>query len=366
MTQVLAPESLMEEVVDRAKLLDMLDANNSSRDAATRLIQGRMLSLSQDSVGCRVVQRALEVCSLRQQLALVKELHGNVAELITSPHGIHVLQKTVCLLPPWRSSFIAQESTRLIQGHMLSLSQDSAGCRVVQRALEVCSKRQQGALVEELHGNVTELIRSPHGNYVLQKIVCLLPPSSSSFIAQEFTGTASEIAHGEYGCRVVMRLFENCMTNSATVALADELLLDSASLCRGKFGHHTMEKLLQHGLPRHRRALVETIMQNLWTNAMDRSATYVLKAAFSHAEWGPDEEGQVPDEEGGLRCALADPRCALAEGLMQKGESGVKELQSSEWGKHVFRALRWFVGRHHESMSSKRFNPSALQALLRI
>merc|ERR1712187_1096359 len=133
------------------------------------------------------------------------------------------------------------------------------------------------------------------------------------------------------------------MRDIATLALVEELLVDSTSLCRHEFAKNTMESLLQYGLPEHRRALAETIMQDLWQNATDRGATYVLKAAFSHGE--------------------REERCALAEGLMKRGEYGFKMLRSNAWGIHVFRALRCFVGQHRDIVWNLDINPSALQAL---
>merc|ERR1712187_109001 len=134
------------------------------------------------------------------------------------------------------------------------------------------------------------------------------------------------------------------MRDIATLALVEELLVDSTSLCRHEFAKNTMESLLQYGLPEHRRALAETIMQDLWVNATDRGATYVLRAAFSHAEW--------------------EDRCALAEGLMKKGKYGFNLLRNNEWGIHALKALRWFAGQHHDSMWNLDINPNALQALM--
>merc|ERR1712084_21388 len=106
-----------------------------------------------------------------------------------------------------------------------------------------------------------------------------------------------------------------------------------------------METLLKYGLTQHRHALAETLRRNLWENATDRSATYVIKAAFAHCEW--------------------EDRCALVEGLMQKGEYGFRLLRSSEWGIHVLKTLRWFVGQHPEITQSLDLNPRNVQALFR-
>jgi len=233
-----------------------------------------------------------------------------------------------------------------LQGRVLSLSLDNVGCRVIQRALEVCSTQQQIALIGELHGSVLDLVWSPHGNYVVQKIINLSPSAHSSFIPQELAGTAGDVARAKFGCRVIMRLFEQSVMDTATLAIVDELLLDATAICRHEFAHHTIETLLKFGLPEHRHAIAETLLQNLWENARDRSATYVIKAVFGHCGW--------------------EDRCALVEGLMKKGEYGFRLLKASEWGIHVLKTLRWVVNQHPEITQGLNINPRDLQALFRI
>ena len=51
------------------------------------------------------------------------------------------------------------------------LAREAAGCRVVQAALQHASRSDAEVLALELHGHVREGVASPHGNYVLQRLV---------------------------------------------------------------------------------------------------------------------------------------------------------------------------------------------------
>jgi hypothetical protein len=77
---------------------------------------------------------------------------------------------------------------------------------VVQVALEASGREAKEALVAELHGRVREAILSPHANYVVQKIVEVLPVPLASFVVAELSGAAAGTARLNFGCRVLCRL----------------------------------------------------------------------------------------------------------------------------------------------------------------
>merc|ERR1719450_359156 len=61
-------------------------------------------------------------------------------------------------------------AVKALAGRARELALEPAGCRLLQTAMEV-DPRNAAGLVEELHGFVSELARSPHGNHVLQKVI---------------------------------------------------------------------------------------------------------------------------------------------------------------------------------------------------
>ena len=93
-----------------------------------------------------------------------------------------------------------------LKGNVASLAFDAKGCRLLQRTLELLDVESQVELVCELNGIVTRAVCSPHGNYVLQKFIELIPGDHSKlmFIVQELkeSKSFSMWAEHEYGCRV--------------------------------------------------------------------------------------------------------------------------------------------------------------------
>lgn len=66
----------------------------------------------------------------------------------------------------------------MIQGHVLALSLQMYGCRVVQKALEVLPLEQQRMVVLHLQGQVIRCVRDQNGNHVIQKSIERVKPTT--------------------------------------------------------------------------------------------------------------------------------------------------------------------------------------------
>lgn len=201
----------------------------------------------------------------------------------------------------------------------LRLAFTTAGCHVVQRALEVASRPDAEALAAQFRNHVREAIDDKNANYVVQKFVELLPASSLDFVFEEFKGVVAEVARHRYGCRIICRLLEHFATDPTMVDLITELLAESGNLARHLFGYHVMRALLEHGLPEHRRRVVtEALSGREVRAAKHRQASFVVEKALAFCD--------------------ADSRDALAGGLVSKPGS-VIALAKHQFGRHVVREL---------------------------
>eukprot|EP00928_Gymnodinium_smaydae_P005048 TRINITY_DN11740_c1_g1_i1.p1 TRINITY_DN11740_c1_g1~~TRINITY_DN11740_c1_g1_i1.p1 ORF type:complete len:514 (+),score=63.35 TRINITY_DN11740_c1_g1_i1:53-1543(+) len=167
-----------------------------------------------------------------------------------------------------------------ISGSARWLSLDAAGCRLVQDALKAADQAHAIAIAEELRGSVWTTVTSPYGNYVVQKIIEVLPNSALSFIAEELKSHAVETARHRYGCRVLSRLLEHAGSAPSTVALFDAVLMQVGELCTHNYGHHVMESVLQHGQPNQKSFIVRTLCSKSSRYSIDRNATHVFKAVL--------------------------------------------------------------------------------------
>ncbi|CAE8708987.1 unnamed protein product, partial [Polarella glacialis] len=205
-----------------------------------------------------------------------------------------------------------------LQGDVCRMSGESLGCRVVQLALSVLDRRLADELVGELHGHVREAINSPHGNYVIQKVVEVMPFNSADFVVQELRSQGAATARHRFGCRIICRLMEHSASEEDTAALADEVLEHAEELCRHSFGHHVVQSILEHGLPRQRACIAAALCHDLHRSARNRNASYVIEKALTY-------------------CSEED-RHAISTGLLSSPED-IALLAQNQFGAFVVRAL---------------------------
>mmetsp|Transcript_87470 Transcript_87470/g.271707 ORF Transcript_87470/g.271707 Transcript_87470/m.271707 type:complete len:393 (-) Transcript_87470:143-1321(-) len=209
-----------------------------------------------------------------------------------------------------------------LRGCVVPLAFDAAGCRAVQLALHVADRRSATELAGELRGHVCEAIRSPHANYVIQKVIEAMPVTLSSFVAEELRGVGPAVARHRYGCRVLCRLLEHTSSSASLAEVINELLAETADLCRHSFGHHVMESLLEHGHLVQQQQVVAVLREDLLSHAQHRCASHVVEAALAH-------------------CSAAD-QAAVAGDLLH--EDKMVSLAQNQFGSFVAKALLMLPG----------------------
>ncbi|XP_021317862.1 pumilio homolog 1 [Sorghum bicolor] len=115
-------------------------------------------------------------------------------------------------------------------GHVLPLSHDMYGCRVIQKALDVGEHNQKIVIAKELKHKVLKCVRDQFASHVIQKCVECLPPKHIQFIFRSFCGRAKALSIHPYGSRVIQRVIE----------FANKLSADP-------FGNYVVQHLLEHG-----------------------------------------------------------------------------------------------------------------------
>lgn len=170
-----------------------------------------------------------------------------------------------------------------LSGRVREFSFDLVGCRVVQLALSVAGRSDAASLVGELRGHVRDGVGSPAGNYVIQKLVEVMPMSLVEFVSEELEGVGAVTARHRFGCRVLCRLLEHHPSDGSTgptARLVSEVMESTASLCCHAYGHHVIECALEHGTAEQKHGIAEALQVNIIRNAKNRFASYVLRKAL--------------------------------------------------------------------------------------
>jgi len=174
-----------------------------------------------------------------------------------------------------------------IRGRVWKLSQQSIGCREVQRALDCYqNKADKARLAFELRGHVLEALECPYANHVLQKSINSLWPSDLQFVIDELMsgpGSVERAAMHKYGCRVVQRLLETC-PSTQVAGMAESLVSKADLLIQHAYGNYVIQCLLQNGTALVKRRLVQRLVElpllGVCSNVCSRA---VVKAALCEA-----------------------------------------------------------------------------------
>lgn len=83
-------------------------------------------------------------------------------------------------------------------------------CRVIQKALEVCTLDEKVDMVSELEGHLLRCVRDQNGNHVVQKIIECVPTEHITGLLSTVLAQLVPLAVHSFGCRVVQRILEHC------------------------------------------------------------------------------------------------------------------------------------------------------------
>lgn len=219
-----------------------------------------------------------------------------------------------------------------LRGCIWNLSRHKSGTRVVQKALDKAQKFFMEELLVELHGCVREAIECPNANYVIQKVIEVLPVARAAFVAEEMTGIAVTVAQHQKGCRVLVRLLEHSPSERGTLVLLEEIFAAAPRLVRHSYGRYVMQAILEHSPePSHQHYIAAALLgggkEDILANALNRHGSGVIETALSH-------------------CAPSDVQ-AMCSHLLST-EDNILQLAKGQFGHFVLKALLELPGVHVE------------------
>eukprot|EP00435_Cladocopium_sp_Y103_P016733 s2030_g4.t1 len=207
---------------------------------------GMVWPLSRHSVGCRLIQRALEVTPASFAEQLVMELRGHVKDAASSPHANYVLQKVITQLRPHASSFIAEE----LLDSGARFARHRFGCRILCRLLEHCttegSTQRLISKILEDPSEALELCRHNFGHHVVQLVLERGHPRHKELVLQVlYKDLATNAAHRR-ASYVVEAALNNCSPQDQ-YNLLHHLLQPSVlyELSQARYGLYVVKTLLK-------------------------------------------------------------------------------------------------------------------------
>lgn len=207
--------------------------------------------------------------------------------------------------------------TTVLADAFASLAFDAEGCRLAQSALELAGRDLKLELSLKLHGHIREAIDSPFANYVVQRVIEMLPPSNVQFIVDEVSGSVMNVAQHRYGVRILCRLLEYCPSG-----MIEELIVEATkhitSLCRHRYGNYLAQHIMDYGTSEQRGAVVKELADDALEYARDRLGSALIQRALVHTE--------IPERMDLLR-------------QLKQDTAALRQLSSNRFGSKVAKAL---------------------------
>lgn len=208
-----------------------------------------------------------------------------------------------------------EASLELLLKDLLPMALNKDGCRVVQKALDVADSTQRSKLLSAIQPHVVSLYQSPHGNYVITKVIEQLPAANLGGIVSELEKHGfEEVAKHRFGCRVLERLIEHCEEKDLSGLIA-VVKAQASMLSRHQYANFVVQHLFEHS-PSQRSALLKSFLDQVPQLAMHRVASHVVQRALSYSE--------------------QDDQYALIQTMLKaEGETALEKVAVGHYGSYV-------------------------------
>ncbi|KAH8955938.1 hypothetical protein BDL97_07G011200 [Sphagnum fallax] len=168
------------------------------------------------------------------QLRIQDHMEFDVGRLMT-PHSLQQQQ------PP---KYTTLEE---VEGHIYLIAKDQHGCRFLQKKFDEGGPKDVEKIFHEIISHITELMKDPFGNYLVQKLLEVCDEKQRMEILHSVTmdGELVRISLNMHGTRAVQKLIET-LKSPEQVAMVITALSDGVvELIKDLNGNHVVQRCLQ-------------------------------------------------------------------------------------------------------------------------
>ncbi|XP_070024529.1 pumilio homolog 2-like isoform X2 [Nicotiana tabacum] len=371
--------------------------SNKTRCFELSEIAGHVVEFSADQYGSRFIQQKLETATTEEKNMVFQEIFPQALTLMTDVFGNYVIQKvcgaciflSVRFLFKWiiMSIFLLQffehgmasqrrELAGKLFGHVLTLSLQMYGCRVIQKAIEVVDVDQKIEMVEELDGNIMRCVRDQNGNHVIQKCIECVPEDHIQFIISTFFGQVITLSTHPYGCRVIQRVLEHCSDPETQSKVMEEILGSVSMLAQDQYGNYVVQHVLEHGKPHERSTIIQELAGKIVQMSQQKFASNVVEKCLTYCNSSErqllvNEMLGTTDENEPLQAMMKDQfanyvvqkvleTCSdqQRELIMSRIRVHLNALKKYTYGKHIVARVEKLVAAGERRIAAQSLSPA--------
>ena len=198
------------------------------------------------------------------------------AAMMDDPHGNYIAQALVTIADADTRFSLISATADLIPDAALHIH----GTRTVQKMVETATSRQSiAALVSLLQPMVITLMKSPHGNHVLQRVLTHFDHADSAFIHSAVLAEILDVGRHRHGCCVVQRACDHGAGSSRQAVIA-AVIAETLALANDPFGNYIVQYVLDNGTIAQRDAIAALLMPAIAQLAVCKYSSNVIEKSI--------------------------------------------------------------------------------------
>jgi len=283
----------------------LVEYRASGRRPSMEELAGHVVEFSRDAHGSRFVQFKMETASVMEKQTLVDEVAVDAIGLMQDTFGNYVLQNFL------EHATEDQRYTlgRTMKGHMVQLSSQAHGCRVVQRAILLLPRPLRNELLAELlmqPDDTSRCARNSHATHVMQKVVNLiveeererlcnneppesfLPTTEGLLRAVERAVETEFVAMGvhPHAYRLVLTVMDDCDPDRSPAMrhVLNEVLPENMDrLAKDQHGNFILQHILNRGSDAQKQMVQQFVTDHVVELAQHKFGSHLVEKCLSCA-----------------------------------------------------------------------------------
>uniref|UniRef100_A0ACD5ZW28 Uncharacterized protein n=1 Tax=Avena sativa TaxID=4498 RepID=A0ACD5ZW28_AVESA len=244
-----------------------------------RLIQlkGHVPAISVDPVGSRFILKKLNSATTGEIIMLYNEMTPRILTLIINVFANCVIQKLLDYGPP----IYTRKLIGNLKGHVLDLSLQLYGCRVIQKAFEITDIDQKIEMAKEFGSNLLKCACDQHANNTVQKCIEFVPPQYIQFVYRSLCGKVKMLSTHPFGCHVIQKALEFCKDPQIMHAIVGEILECVNELSVDPYGNYVVQFIVEHGGPHDRQIIVQKFEGQVMRMSHQKHSSNVIEKCLT-------------------------------------------------------------------------------------
>lgn len=245
------------------------DLSTMSTALSVADIQNRVVAMSKDQNGCRLLQEQLDYDE-RTDLwdVIYHEALDHLADMMVDPFGNYLFQKLLERVEDKQRVVII----RRVSAHLVAAALNLHGTRSVQKVVEVCatcptvvtpasdaptefeyhqepaitrrpSTRLPDLIVDALQDDAVRLCIDSNGNHVIQRALQFLAPEDNQFVFDAVCQECTTVGTHRHGCCVLQRCLDAANKGQKTAVIA-QVERHAMKLMQDPYGNYVVQYVL--------------------------------------------------------------------------------------------------------------------------